>query len=516
MGLYFRKSKSVGPFRLNFSKSGVGVSTGVKGARVSFGPRGTYVHLGRHGLYYRQKIGNRKNGIRNNQSGRVQAYKPPIDTEEGEDAIRVTDASQDSALGKEILKSISKSRFIFFVWLFISIVISVWINVWGLIISVLVGVILWRFFSAPINCDLDEYAESEWKKLTDVLCEVSCCQKVWIVETSLNNRNVKVNAGAQRSVTRGNAVARLLSANAHTGFRVKVDVPTFILNSKKCRVLFFPGGILVKKAGKIRAYSYEQIELVSSTINFVESGKLCSDALVVDQTWQYVNANGSPDKRFNNNRQIPICLYGLLLVYGEGLRIDFETSDHNALANIDEAYQNYKSYMLSLRDVELEIVDNESEQHLEDNHLADYPQVDNQAEAEKQKEEAERWAAILEQKKKERDDFSEKFQNGAKATVSVAGNVMGWIVSIVLLLFFLLLFIAYPNATKASDIGITIVSQIVSALQVIIINPILSKLIPSVPFLSWIKRHRIISAHILLGVWFMLIVIVFLVMPTPT
>ena len=516
MGLYFRKSKSVGPFRFNFSKSGVGVSTGVKGARVSFGPRGTYVHLGRHGLYYRQKIGSRKNGNRNNKSVRAQTYNPPMDIEEGEDAIRVTDAAQDSALGKEILKSISKSRLIFLVWLIVSIVISVWINVWGLIISVLFGVILWRFFTAPINCDLDEYAESEWKKFTDVLCEVSRSQKVWIVETSLNNRNVKVSAGAQRSVTRGNAVARLLNANARTGFRVKVDVPTFILNSKKCRVLFFPGGILVKKAGKIRAYSYEQIELVSSTINFVERGKLCSDALVIGQTWQYVNANGSPDKRFNNNRQIPVCLYGLLLVYGEGLRIDFETSDHNAPTNIDEAYQNYKSYMLSLRDAELEIVDDESEPHFEDNHIADYPQADNQAEAEKQKEEAERRSAVLEQKKKEREEFSVKFQNGAKATASVAGTVMGWIISCVLLLFFLLLFIAYPNATKASDIGFTIVSQIVSALQVIIINPLLSKLIPSVSFLSWIKRHRIISALILLGVWVMLLIIIAIVMPTPT
>lgn len=57
MGFYFRKSKSFGPIRLNMSKSGLGVSTGVKGARLSFGPRGTYVNLGRNGIYYRKKIG---------------------------------------------------------------------------------------------------------------------------------------------------------------------------------------------------------------------------------------------------------------------------------------------------------------------------------------------------------------------------------------------------------------------------------------------------------------------------
>src|SRR5258708_8088860 len=58
MGWYFRKSLNLGGgVRLNFSKSGVGVSGGVKGFRVSTGPRGTYVNIGGGGIYYREKIG---------------------------------------------------------------------------------------------------------------------------------------------------------------------------------------------------------------------------------------------------------------------------------------------------------------------------------------------------------------------------------------------------------------------------------------------------------------------------
>lgn len=56
MGWFYRRSAKFGPFRLNFSKSGIGVSAGIKGARVSTGPRGTYLNLGTNGLYYRQKI----------------------------------------------------------------------------------------------------------------------------------------------------------------------------------------------------------------------------------------------------------------------------------------------------------------------------------------------------------------------------------------------------------------------------------------------------------------------------
>ncbi len=56
MGFFFRKSINLGIFRVNFSKKGVGVSTGVKGARVSWGPTGKYLSVGRNGIYYRKKL----------------------------------------------------------------------------------------------------------------------------------------------------------------------------------------------------------------------------------------------------------------------------------------------------------------------------------------------------------------------------------------------------------------------------------------------------------------------------
>ena len=57
MGFFIRRRKSFGPFALNFSTRGIGISTGIKGARLSVGPNGTFIHLGRQGFYYRKKIG---------------------------------------------------------------------------------------------------------------------------------------------------------------------------------------------------------------------------------------------------------------------------------------------------------------------------------------------------------------------------------------------------------------------------------------------------------------------------
>jgi hypothetical protein len=57
MGLFFRKSIGAGPFRVNLSKSGVGVSAGIRGARVGVGTRGPYVSAAKDGIYYRKHLG---------------------------------------------------------------------------------------------------------------------------------------------------------------------------------------------------------------------------------------------------------------------------------------------------------------------------------------------------------------------------------------------------------------------------------------------------------------------------
>jgi hypothetical protein len=56
MPWYYRKSINFRFGKMNFSKSGISYSFGVKGARINTGPRGTFVSLGQNGVYYRKKI----------------------------------------------------------------------------------------------------------------------------------------------------------------------------------------------------------------------------------------------------------------------------------------------------------------------------------------------------------------------------------------------------------------------------------------------------------------------------
>ena len=56
MGFYLRKSLRLGPLRVNLSTHGIGLSTGVRGARFGIDAGGhPYTHLGRGGIYYRKR-----------------------------------------------------------------------------------------------------------------------------------------------------------------------------------------------------------------------------------------------------------------------------------------------------------------------------------------------------------------------------------------------------------------------------------------------------------------------------
>lgn len=68
MGIFFRKSIKLGKHtRLNISKSGIGISAGVKGARIGINSKGkTYVAGGKDGIYFRKQLSAKTKNIDTN------------------------------------------------------------------------------------------------------------------------------------------------------------------------------------------------------------------------------------------------------------------------------------------------------------------------------------------------------------------------------------------------------------------------------------------------------------------
>jgi hypothetical protein len=76
-------------------------------------------------------------------------------------------------------------------------------------------------------------------------------------------------------------------------------------------LLIYPGFVLMR--GNTRGLGVvdcREIELSFEPVRFVASEGVPPDAAIVGQTWERANKDGSPDRRFRDNRRIPIVLCG--------------------------------------------------------------------------------------------------------------------------------------------------------------------------------------------------------------
>jgi len=88
-------------------------------------------------------------------------------------------------------------------------------------------------------------------------------------------------------------------------------------------LFFMPDHVLVCDGGKIGGVNYGSLEVSTETeiTQAREVAKATPDAKIVGQTHRFVNNDGSPDQRFNNNTKIPLIEYGVVKLVGSGLNI---------------------------------------------------------------------------------------------------------------------------------------------------------------------------------------------------
>ena len=396
MGFFFRKSVGFGPFRLNLSKSGVGASFGVRGARISSGPRGTYINVGRNGFYYRQKI--------DSPPSRVPQQEDTVPPPPGVNASRIesTDVSNlvDSS-SEQLLQQINgcaaRGRYAPLLFLLLLILVAaylVWANATeqnatstysaaakvaqeqseavekayqasidkrlkakdkkkaqeqftsinteaknaantaeaaknaldderttlkltnvGMIALSALGLVGLMFVHKrdgiasrkPITYELDEVTQQRFSALQAGCEKLGQAYRIWRVETQQSTSDWKRNAGANNLIDRSDCQTSKAAA-PHT---VSNIVP-WTINCSGSRLFFFPDQILVLQEGRFGALSYSSLSIDTALSYFRETNGVPADSAVSGRTWRYVNKNGGPDRRFSDNREIPIAVYAQL------------------------------------------------------------------------------------------------------------------------------------------------------------------------------------------------------------
>lgn len=312
MGFRYRKSVNLGGgFRINVSKNGVGYSWGVKGARVTKTAKGTTrktLSIPGTGVSYVEETSSKNKRATKTYENNKPIYQHDSDILSNTNLNNINVESYKSAEYKELLDAIHNIQKInkistVLIWTILLSAFPIFLltGLLGIIIKIYVHT------KMPISMDyeLDEESKIVYDKLTNIWTSLNNNNHLWQVMESAKFTNSRVYGGAQNGVT-----LTLIKATSKIPFFIKLNFTPFGLQLGKNQLLFLPDKLLVIDDNKVGAINYSDIDINFSKTSFVETGIIPSDAKILRQTWLKVNKDGSPDKRYKDNRQVPVCEYG--------------------------------------------------------------------------------------------------------------------------------------------------------------------------------------------------------------
>jgi len=319
MGFRYRKSINLGGgFRINLSKSGIGYSWGVKGYRITKTAKGTTrrtASIPGTGISYVQESG-KNNGARSNRGVNPASPRqmPAIDNNHYDTQnivnntanVMVSAGLEDMlARASRILKLNKFANIGFWVTFILGFGFQV------LLLFAAAFLILKIFVRTKGTIALDYSIDPDQQSIVDdrmnPVIKITQCEKIWRIMQTSRVIDKKYASGASNTIKR---TACKASTKVPFPFKANLQVASF--KTGKETLLFLPDKLIIMQGSKIGALNYNDILISKHTTRFIESEGVPKDTQIVGQTWKYVNKSGGPDKRFKDNRQLPICLYGEL------------------------------------------------------------------------------------------------------------------------------------------------------------------------------------------------------------
>jgi hypothetical protein len=151
------------------------------------------------------------------------------------------------------------------------------------------------------------------------------CSALWYVVAQgrvQTTQQYKTHAGASSILSR---VPDKADFSGPPVLATNISVPS--LHGRKRSVYFLPDRILVRDGKQYADLPYPACRASGMPTRFIEDGTVPRDATRVGTTWKYVNKGGGPDRRYKNNRQLPIMQYGELSLSSiSGFSFTWQTS----------------------------------------------------------------------------------------------------------------------------------------------------------------------------------------------
>ena len=294
MGWRYRKSKKLpGGFRINFSKSGIGYSWGVKGFRITKTANGkirkTYSIPGTGVSYVTEEAKRRK---------AAHAHLP-------QNTGMMTEAPLYK-YGDKRFKSLARQIGIFPVFLLSALILIILgcclynTSIIASILFIVAGLIevIFIFTIGRVEIPISDKS-GRGIKLLQAFSSLGKSEYVWQIDPNMPQETVRLPVAitARRNRPYIKCDSEALGMNLHAGELILV----------RGKMILFNG----YKAGIVRA---KDLTFTYEDVNFREELYSPSDCITLSTDYKHTNKDGSPDKRYKDNPIIHLNRYGAVNV----------------------------------------------------------------------------------------------------------------------------------------------------------------------------------------------------------
>ncbi len=359
---YKKRIKVIPGVHLNFSKKGISTSIGIKGASINFSNSGTTVNTNILGLSNRYQLRNSKP-----KPIAVPDYPVPTHLPENIFSSDIQEITSQNMQGikEAILLAHNQKNELISDLVKIKRTLSITKTKKVLSYMFLYGLInknvrqnsdrdlkaqqeaihqVQRMIEkcyVNFEIDFDPQIKGKFEKVYESFRQLTASHKIWDITSAHFQDRIAARSSASTVVNRREVRFSLKSLP----YIQSEYQALYLKNANGADIYIYPTFIVMyTNETDFAIIGIDELNFNYTFTRFTETSTVPKDSKIIDQTWAKVNKNGTRDKRFSNNYQIPIVKYGhVRLTTQTGLQEEYEFSNYESTELFGRAFKDFQN-----------------------------------------------------------------------------------------------------------------------------------------------------------------------------
>jgi hypothetical protein len=160
-----------------------------------------------------------------------------------------------------------------------------------------------------VDYNFDTENKKKYNNLIQHFNSLSKSKKIWDITSQTWNDGTKDRSHATSLIDRRESFFNIDSLDL-----IETNASMMFFKNKNGNDFYIGPSFLISFGGAndIKIVDIDDVSVEFGSTNFIETSAVPSDAKILSYTWKYMNKNGGPDKRYNDNYKIPLVNYAEL------------------------------------------------------------------------------------------------------------------------------------------------------------------------------------------------------------